>query len=958
MVWLKTTSARIADAAPNGYDKVGHHVFESAASDPRGRSPTVGDYHRRLPWLALTAGLLLTMLVWHQASQTVRADAQHRFSLRVAKLHSRINDYTRTYEQVARSAAALMNAFPDTSRLQWQRYIEGLELGESFPGIVSVALARRVMPGTEAETESAAHADGVTSFRIRPVPATGERVVNFYTSPNTESNRIALGYDLMSDATRRTAVERTRDTGFPSVSPLVTLKIDEEQGAQPSFILFQSVYRGGGVPATLEERRQAFAGVVLLPIRVNPLLASVHDEESSDIAIRLFDNPANARAAATPERILTRGKALLSREVTAAADRPFLTDIREIRMGGRDWTLRFDTQPGFETGEQHWWPLLVLGSGTALSVSLFILLWTLTMTRRRAEQLAQRMTASLRRREAELHQLFSQAPLGIALIGADGHVEDCNAAFARVTGAPRDRLIGFDTLAQLKDATLVAAIENAIAGRSASLEVEQLSFAGGRASHVSVHLQPVYEQQELLFVQAFIEDIGEKRRAEQHIQYLAHYDSLTGLPNRVLLFDRLGQALRLARRQGSKLAVLFIDLDRFKVINDSLGHSYGDEILRSVARRLSGGLRETDTVARLGGDEFLIVVPGIEEPTDASAVAEKVLAQLASPFAVQGKTFNVSPSIGISLFPDDADDAEGLIRCADIAMYNAKDGGRNAYRFVTKEMGARSRERLDLEASLRRALGGDELFLVYQPQVHITEGHVVGLEALLRWRHPEAGLIQPDRFLSIAEETGMIQEIGDWVLHEACAQIRRWKERHGLSVPVAINLSGTQFRDKGLPDKIAAALAAAGLEGRDLEIEVTESTLIDDIPAAVATLRSLKARGVLVALDDFGTGYSSLSYLHRFPIDKLKIDRSFINDLEQDGIGDSIPRAIVGLGRSLGLSVVAEGVETEGQLKLLRQLNCQSYQGYLFSRPLTPDDLEPMLFGTPGVGSRETAPAI
>ena len=295
------------------------------------------------------------------------------------------------------------------------------------------------------------------------------------------------------------------------------------------------------------------------------------------------------------------------------------------------------------------------------------------------------------------------------------------------------------------------------------------------------------------------------------------------------------------------------------------------------------------------------------------------------------------------MYPDDAEDAEGLIRCADIAMYHAKENGRNGYRFVTKEMGVKSRDRMDLEGSLRQAIRDNELFLVYQPQVDTGTGKMVGLEALIRWRHPQEGLIMPGRFLPVAEETGLVIAMGDWVLFEACAQIRRWKTQFGLDIPIAVNVSGAQFRDGQLPNKVARALDANGLAGPELEIEVTEGTLIEDVAAAAATLAALKERGVLIALDDFGTGYSSLSYLHRFPIDKLKIDRSFILDLSTGESNASVPRAIVGLGRSLGLSVIAEGVETEHQLQLLRDLSCQTYQGFLFSRPVPPDQIEPLL---------------
>ena len=900
------------------------------APDDRGNRP-IPRFDRRIPALVLLVCLLLTALAWHEVGRSVQDDAQGRFALRVTELHERLESHIQNHIQVARSAAALYTAYPDVERAEWNRYVNGLGLPERYPAIQSIAFARAVNASTAAAVTAAARADGVRGYRIWPDAGGPDRVVNLYAAPVNEANQRALGYDMLTEPIRRAAIEQARDSGELAITRAIPLKIDEGNTQAPSFIVYQPVYRSGMELSTVEERRTTFVGVVLAPIRIGPLVKAVFGPGVDDVAATLYEG--READADFP----------LYRSLAATSARPSLVAARELALGSRVWTVRYESRSGFDLEADEWKPALVLVGGLALSGFLSTLLWALTATRRRALEIAGQITASLRRREAELDQLFNQAPLGIALIGRDAKLIDCNPAFARAVGAPRDALIGMDARLRSQDPALAAAIDAAIVGESTRLEVDRLLLAGGPHSHFTVHLQPVTTPDDPPFVMAFVEDIGDKRRAEQHIHYLAHYDALTGLPNRVLLFDRIGQAVKQARRDGTKVAVLFIDLDRFKVINDSLGHSFGDEVLRSVARRLHAGLREADTVGRLGGDEFLIVAPQIHQAADAAAVAEKVLLQLSSPFAVGGQNFVVSPSIGISLFPDDAEDAEGLIRCADIAMYNAKDGGRNAFRFVTREMGARSRERLDLEAALRRALQNGELFIVYQPQVRISDDQVVGIEALVRWRHPEAGLIMPNRFLPVAEETGLVQGIGDWVLNEVCAQIRRWKDHVGLSIPVAVNISGQQFRDGQLPAKVSAALNANGLEGRELEIEVTEGTLIDDIPAAVSTLRALKERGCLIALDDFGTGYSSLSYLHRFPIDKLKIDRSFIHDLEQAGVGDSIPRAIVGLGRSLGLSVVAEGVETEVQLQLLRSLKCESFQGYLFSRPVPPEELEPVL---------------
>ena len=859
-----------------------------------------------VPVLALIAGAGLSVVAMLHSGRLLRLEEEHRFAARVEEIHGQFADRLRVYEQVARSAASLAMTFPDMHWTQWNRFVEALDMPRRYPGIISIAYARAVAADRAGDLVASMRAAGLPDFRIWPETAGAERVVNIFAAPVNEGNARAIGFDMMSEAIRRSAIERARDSGEPAATRAITLKIDQAAGGGPSFILYQATYRGDPLPPSLEARRASFTGVVLTPVRIGPLVNGLIDATRQDAGIEIYDVPP-----ADAEFPLYRSR----RPLDAT---PAISLTRELPVGGRVWTVRYDSLPDGLFTAQHWVPGALLAGGLALSIALSLVLRMALVTHSRAVVLAGEMTASLRLQEAERQQLFTQAPLGIALVGTDLRL-------------------------RFGDQASVFALEAALQGESGKLESDQPLLLGGRRSHFSLHFQPVTADGALKFVLAFAEDIGEKRRAEQHIQYLAHFDALTGLPNRVLLYDRIAQALREGRRDGTKVAVLFIDLDRFKVINDSLGHSFGDEVLRSVARRLQAGLRESDTVGRLGGDEFLIVVRRVTEPNDAARVAEKVVAHLASPFAVGGQNFVVTPSIGISLYPDDAEDAEGLIRCADIAMYHAKEQGRNGFRFVTREMGARSRERMDLEGSLRQAIRDGQLFLVYQPQVDTLTGRIVGLEALIRWRHPDEGLILPGRFLPVAEETGLVLAMGDWVLFAACAQIRRWRARFDLSIPVAVNVSGAQFRDGQLPAKVARALDANGLSGPELEIEVTESTLIDDVESAAATLAALKQRGVLIALDDFGTGYSSLSYLHRLPIDKLKIDRSFIHDQSTGASDSSVPRAIVGRGRSLGLSVIAEGVETQEQLQLLRDLACESYQGFLFSRPIPVEEVERLL---------------
>ena len=430
------------------------------------------------------------------------------------------------------------------------------------------------------------------------------------------------------------------------------------------------------------------------------------------------------------------------------------------------------------------------------------------------------------------------------------------------------------------------------------------------------------------------------KRANDELQRLALQDPLTQLPNRVLLEDRIDQAVAHAERSSLKCAVLFVDLDRFKMINDSLGHFAGDELLRAVASRLQTLVRGEDTVSRLGGDEFVILLRDVTGTENAAEIAEKILLALREPFRIHEQELFVTPSIGISVSPVHGDTAQMLITRADAAMYNAKQAGRNNCRMYSSEFSTFFPERLMLENDLRRALGRREFELHYQPRVDIEEGRVVGMEALIRWRHPHKGLLFPDEFVPLAEDTGLIVPIGRWVIEESCAQNKAWQSAGLNKLQVAVNISGVQFRQKDLLDTIAHALASSGLPAECLEVEITESVVMQNPSEAIVTLEKLNQMGVQISIDDFGTGYSSLSYLKRFPIDKLKIDRSFIRDISSDMDDAAIVRATIGLAHNMRLRVVAEGVETDDQLQFLRSLGCDEYQGYHKSKPLTAVDFE------------------
>jgi len=456
-------------------------------------------------------------------------------------------------------------------------------------------------------------------------------------------------------------------------------------------------------------------------------------------------------------------------------------------------------------------------------------------------------------------------------------------------------------------------------------------------------------------VVAIVQDITERKQNEDRMRQLAYFDSLTGLPNRALFTEQLEQMLETANRHQHKLAILFIDLDNFKRINDSLGHTVGDSLLKEISQRLLTCIRQSDlvsryvdadteiSVSRLGGDEFTIVLNKIEDTDVAAIVAKRLLNTLSRPMMLDGHEIVVTPSIGIALAPLDSDNVENLLKHADTAMYHAKNNGKNNYQYYSSTMNAMGLERLTLESELRKALKNDELVVYYQPQVDIHNGKITGAEALVRWKHPKHGLVAPDYFIPLAEEMGVVVELGDKILHEACQQVKQWHDKGLMLDKIAVNLSSLQFSQPNLIGAIQRTLSETGLPAKHLELELTESIIMKNLEATIKVLEELKGMGISISVDDFGTGYSSLNYLKRFPLDELKIDKSFIVDIDTDAHNAGIVTAIIAMAKSLGLTLVAEGVETDNQLKYIRGAGVVTVQGFLFSKPLPAEEFEQLL---------------
>jgi len=558
----------------------------------------------------------------------------------------------------------------------------------------------------------------------------------------------------------------------------------------------------------------------------------------------------------------------------------------------------------------------------------------------------QRRAHQLINESEERMRKFAQATEEGIVFHANGLITDGNEAVERLLGYSVAEVLGRPVLDFVSDDTRHITHAHLRAKHEEPYEVVLVHRSGQRIPvEIVGKVMPVGTETYRL---AVVRDISARKEAQARIEFMALHDALTRLPNRAFLVERLDLLLAHARHAGQAVAVLLLDLDNFKTVNDSLGHHAGDQLLCEVANRLADAVGHADLIARQGGDEFVVVLTDIGGQEDAARAADKLLDMFGDPMLIGGHKVSVSCSIGIGLFPDDGANADELIRHADVAMYHAKDNGRRNYQFFAPGMSSRAIEALDQESLLRDALAQEQFVLHYQPQVDATDGRLTGMEALVRWQHPTKGLVGPVEFIPFAEQRGLIAAIGRWVVVQACRQLKAWHDAGYPRVPVAVNLSAIEFRQRDLVSSIESALQEAELEPHFLEIELTESALLDHGGSIGERLRALKVLGVRLAIDDFGTGYSSLAYLKRYPIDRLKIDRSFVQDTPQDPDDVAIVTAILQMAHALKLATVAEGVETMAQLALVRSLGCGDCQGFLVARPMAPDQMAQFLRG-PGM---------
>ena len=967
------------------------------AADRGAHAPKSHWTNRLIPAGVLLIGIVLSVIASQSAREETGHAAQLRFDATAANAAVQFERRFAAYFEVLAGVRALFNTVDNVSREDFRRYSQDLALKRNFPGFQVLNYAPYVAADSKEAFEDAVRHDpflprGVR-FAIYP-PGTRDGYYPFTLVEPLMENQQYLGKDIAAVPTARATLELARDTGKVSANVVRPQGTNGEIGLAVRL----PIYRVGMPADTVEQRRAAYVGTVGAGIWMTKMLAGLPGVPA-DVRLRLFDGgpePATEERGAAvlmqPDKLLfdtgNTSAVIQSAKPQEPEAASSLRRLQSFRLAGRLWTVEASAPIAGAVGPlERMLPTIILVGGSVISALLAGVMLSLMGSQRRAATLAHDMTHNLRLAHDIARELAADvepdsavayilSSIGAQLgwqaavcwvVGDDAQVR-CLSAWAVADDAGSQEFVaamrGFSGPRQGGNLDAAWATANplwrAIPVTGATWARDQV--AGRCGLHAAVVIPVVAGAQPValeffsrsptgvdLETEGFMRSIASqlaqylrRKQAETALRHSANHDALTGLASRPLLHERLAHAIQLADRRQSKVAVLFMDLDHFKHINDSLGHSAGDVLLQTCADRLRESVRESDTVARFGGDEFVLVLEGLNNAADVFAPLTKVLSRFRLPFEVKGRELPTTACIGISVFPDDGRDVETLLMNADAAMYRAKENGPGNHHFYSAQMDAQGQQRLALQSGLPRALEKNELFLVYQPKLDIGTGRITGVEALMRWRHPSLGLISPLEFIPIAEDTGLINNFGRWALEVACRDARKWQDE-GHPVQVSVNLSARQLDQPRLAEEVAQLLADARLDPGQLELEITESAVMRNPAQAAARLRELRDLGVSLAIDDFGTGYSSLSYLRSFPLCTLKIDRSFVKDLPADEDAAALTAGVIALAHRLRMKVVAEGVETLEQLGYLRTHSCDEIQGYYLSKPITASEMSRFL---------------
>jgi diguanylate cyclase (GGDEF)-like protein/PAS domain S-box-containing protein len=911
-----------------------------------------------IAWIVLFLTLAMTFWAWKNAQQGLVQAQQAQFENRVAEVTTAVVKRLQGQEQVLRGVVGLLVASESVTRTEWKAYVGSLDIPERYPGIQGIGFSLRVPAAGLNDHVQAIRAQGFPNYAILPRGPRAEYTSIIYLEPFDWRNQRAFGFDMFSEPKRRAAMERARDTGDTAISSKVILLQETGKDVQAGILMYLPFYHNGAPHRTLEERRANLVGYVYSPFRLNDLMRGVlgkkQAEAETDIDIEIYDGTLRS-----VDSLLYDDDGIL--HALAKPVPEYLTLSRPIDLYGRTWSLYFTSRPAFHAAFDQDKSLHILLFGMLLSAMIASLIWLFAAQRQRALELAGHMSAEIAERiraEAALkaqHEelqlaamVYQNSSESMTVTDSEGFIVSVNPAFTKVTGYTLEEVVGRNTnilssgrhdpdfyQAMWKEIQSTGHWQGEIWNRrkNGELYLEWITINTIYRNDGSAHRHV-----------SLFSDITQKKESEDLILQQANFDTLTGLPNRRMFYDRLEQAIKKSNRSGLPMALMLLDIDHFKEVNDTLGHAQGDVLLIEAARRIGEYIRGSDTVARLGGDEFIIILSEVDVHR-VDRIAQDIIERLAAPFQLLEEIAFVSASVGITLYPHDAQDIDTLIKNADQAMYLAKNLGRSRFSYFTAALQEAAQTRMRLGKDLRNALPREQLAVYYQPIVEMATGKIHKAEALVRWQHPERGMVSPMQFIPVAEESGLIHEIGDWVFHEATRQLQRWRALFVPDFQISVNKSPVQFRKNGADAKSSwlSHLRAMNLPGQSLVIEITEGVLLNAEINVTQQLLSFRDAGVQVALDDFGTGYSSLSYLKKFDIDYLKIDQSFVSNLEHDPNDMALCEAIIVMAHKLGLKVIAEGVETQAQHDLLAVYGCDYVQGFLYSKAVPAEQFESLL---------------
>lgn len=961
---------------------------------------------RFLPWLLLCIGLLFTYALQHIAYQSNFRNVQERFDFRANEITGNIKSRIESYKIVLLGAKGLFLSSQFVARGEFSEYVRQLNLTQNYPGIQGVGFSLLLTPEELPSHIEKIKQEGFPDYSIKPAGNRNVYSSIVYLEPFDWRNQRAFGYDMFSEPTRRLAMQQSRDENTIISSGMVTLIQETEKNKQPGFLMYLPIYQHNQPHTTLIERRQHLLGWVYAPFRINDLMLGImgphFGEVGNTIAFDIYDGdkvspgklmydfqahtdmPYNGdQAVFSTLKHVDIGGHIWTIKIHSL---PNLED--KLAYKNAEYITIIGTILSILTAYIVW--LLLNGRERAYAVAtkmtqeLRASQKHMLMLNRDLKLLSDCNMAMLRAdNEALLLQeicrmIVDQGGYLMAWVGyaehdenktvrpvaeaglADGYLDSIRISWGddEYGRGPTGVSIrtGRTDINQdyLNNPRMMPWRENALKrGYQSSISIPLYDSAGVFGALVIYAAEPfVFSQDEVELLEELAGDLSygittlriraEHKLSEEKIKFLAYHDTLTNLPNRRQLRECFEKLSDNAVQKQVKIGVLLLDLDNFKHVNDTLGHNMGDRLLVMVTERLQGNIGNADTLSRLESDKFVLLLDNIPENHYFVNRIQNIIDSFMQPFDIEGNIIDVTASVGISIFPHNGPDLDSLLKKADIAMYHAKDQGRNIYQFFTEQMDLDTRDQLELQSQLHNVLKNQELRLYYQAQVNLKNRSITGFEALLRWQHPQRGVVLPGKFIHLAERSGLIVPIGAWVLNEACRQAKTWLDM-GSPLVIAINLSTIQFKRGNLLESVSNALKNTGLPPHLLELELTESILLQNVDGVMSNLHALKAMGIKLSIDDFGTGYSSLSYLKRLAIDKLKIDQSFIRDLPTDADDEAIVNTVIQLGHSLELTVIAEGVEHDEQVMLLKNLGCDEAQGYYFSRPVPAEQTQELL---------------